>query len=150
MSLTRNTYNTSGIKSYKDNEVNTMSPGKLIVMLYDGAIRFLTIASENISNYKKYDFVNENVNRAHDIINELISSLDMEKGGDISKNLLSLYLYVKSRVLEGNVQKDPALIKEAIKILSELKSSWEEILKKEAGSQNATGSLPRKGLSIQG
>lgn len=149
MSLSKSTYG-SGLKTYKDNEVTTMSQSKLIVMLYDGAIRFLKIAEENIDNYKKYDYVNENLKKAHDILNELLSSLNMEEGGEIAKNLFNLYVYMKQRILDANVKKDKSIVKEVIKLLSELKASWEEVSKKDSSSTVMPSASKGAGISIKG
>ncbi|MCB1156629.1 MAG: flagellar export chaperone FliS [Leptospiraceae bacterium] len=150
MSLYRNTGYKSGYDTYKSNEVSTQSPAKLIVMLYDGAIRFLKTASDNM-NYKNFDVVNNNINRAHDIVDELISSLNVEEGGEVAQNLLSLYIYINKRIIEANVNKDREIISEVIHILGELKTAWEEILRKEGSLSSKTPVTPGKtGFSIQG
>lgn len=91
--------------SYKKTEINTANQGKLIVMLYDGAIKFLNIALENMS-IETYDIVNNNIVKAQDIITELLLSLNMKEGGEIAGNLFNLYMYFKKKLLEANVQKD--------------------------------------------
>lgn len=149
MSYARKNPMSSGHNAYKQNEVDTTSPGKLIVMLYEGAIRFLTTASENV-DFKKYDFVNENVQKTHDIIDELISSLNMDEGGEVAKNLLSIYLYMKQQITDGNLKKDPKPFKEVIKMLNELKQAWEEIQKKESTTRTSAPVTRPGGLSIQG
>ncbi|MFN3245729.1 MAG: flagellar export chaperone FliS, partial [Leptonema sp. (in: bacteria)] len=75
---------------YKDTEIQTADQGKLILMLYDGAIRFLNIAIDNM-DYRKYDIVNNNIIKAQDIITELMLSLNMDQGGEIAKNLFNIY-----------------------------------------------------------
>lgn len=135
---------------YKSNEVSTMSQGKLIVMLYDGAIRFLKIARENMTP-KKYEIVNNNIIKAEDIITELISSLNFEAGGEIAQNLLSIYIYIKNRLLEANTQKDPSIIDEVIQMLGTLKEAWEDVAKRESTlNKPAPSTDPSSRISIQG
>jgi flagellar protein FliS len=112
---------------YQANQVETADPRQLVIMLYDGAIRFLDKALINIQNFKKYDEVNQNILRAQDIITELMVSLDMEKGGEIANNLMSLYSFMKKEILNANIQKEGAGIRSVIKMLKELKSAWEQM-----------------------
>jgi flagellar protein FliS len=132
MALQKNPYD-----QYKQTQVNTASQGKLIVMLYDGIIRFLTIAIENMEP-KTYDIANNNIIRAQDIITELISSLNMEKGGEIADNLLSLYIYFKKRLLEANMQKDSEILKEVIAHTQTLRDAWNEISANETVNDKST------------
>ncbi len=148
MSLARKSTYNSGYDPYKSNEISTMSQGKLVVMLYEGAIRFANTAIENMTP-RKYEIVNRNIIKSQDIITELMTSLNMEEGGKIAEDLLSLYIYMKKRLLEANVQKDSKILKEVVRILSELKGSWEEIAKKE-GTVAVPSSPRTSGISIQG
>ncbi|TGN13417.1 flagellar export chaperone FliS [Leptospira ilyithenensis] len=148
MSLARKTGAYSGYNEYKANEISTVSQIKLIVMLFDGAIRFLGIAMDNM-NPRKYDVVNNHIIKAQDIITELLLSLNMEEGKEVANGLLSLYIYLKKRLLEANMKKDKQIVEECIKILTELKTSWEELEKKEVTSpQNST--VRPTGISITG
>ena len=133
--------------SYKENEISTMSQGKLIIMLYEGAIKFLTIAIENMTP-RKYEIVNRNILKTQDIISELMTSLNMDDGGKIANDLLSIYIYIKKRLIEANIEKNTKILQEVIKLLAELKSAWEEIQKKE--SSLSTQSPKSSGISIQG
>ena len=93
------------ILHYRETQIKTASKGKLIVILYDGLLRFLDIALENIPK-KKYDVVNNNIIKAQDIITELIMSLNMD-AGDISQKLFSIYTFFNKMLIEGNMKKDP-------------------------------------------
>ena len=139
----KNPYN-----QYKQTEINTANQGKLIVMLYDGAIKFLKVALENM-NIKTYDVVNNNIIKAQDIITELLLSLNMNDGGEIAKNLFNLYLYFKKRLLEANIQKNSEIIEDVIGHLAALRESWEKISSKESPAD--TGTAAKKGsFSIEG
>ncbi len=133
---------------YKDTEIQTADQGKLIIMLYDGAIRFLNIAIDNM-DFRKYDIVNNNIIKAQDIVTELMLSLNMEQGGEIAQNLFNIYAYLKKRLIEGNIKKDPEILREIIKHLSNLKSAWEEAIKK-VPVKPAVSERQASGFSITG
>lgn len=133
---------------YKQTEINTANQGKLIVMLYDGAIKFLNIALENM-DLKTYDVVNNNIIKTQNIITELLLALNMKDGGEISINLFNLYLYFKKRLLEANIQKDPEIIKEVLVYLKEIRESWDKISSKETPADSVN--IAAKGsFSIEG
>ena len=117
----------NGYEQYQVNQVETADPKQLVVMLYEGAIRFLEEALANIDNFKKYDLVNNKILRAQDIITELMVSLDMDKGGEIADNLLSLYLYMKKELLEANIKKERESVERVIKMFRELLDAWKQI-----------------------
>ncbi len=110
---------------YKETQVKTANQGKLIVMLYDGAIKFLKVALDSLPN-KKYDTVNNNIIKAQDIIAELMLSLNFEVG-DFANKLYGLYSYMNKRLVEGNIKKTTEPIEEVIRYLVELKDAWEQI-----------------------
>lgn len=143
MALANRDFYNNAASSYKQNEILTASKGKLIVMLYDGAIRFLQVAIDNMSP-AHYDLVNTNILKAQDIVTELMLSLDMEKGGEISKNLFSIYAWMKKRLIEANIQKDAGILKEVLGNLSTLKDSWEEV------ASSNEGQKPVSNLNAQG
>ena len=144
MALSRN----NSYEAYKDTEVTTATQGKLIVMLYDGAARFLRIALENM-NHRTYDVVNTNIIKAQDIITELMVSLNMDAGGEIAANLFNLYAYMKKRLIEANINKDPALVKEVLGYVENLKSAWEEVAKKEpARAESSMAKSREQGMSF--
>lgn len=109
-------------------QVTTTTPGHLVVMLYDGAITFLEQAKEEIKarHYAKKGIL---ISQALDIIAELDSSLNTEKGGEIAHNLHRLYMYCNSRLLMANLKMDTTLIDEVIGILSSFRSAFAEISK---------------------
>lgn len=123
-------YPNYGSSAYKAISVNTASPAKLVVMLYQGAIRFLKQAQEDIRT-KDFAQKSQSVDRAVAIIQHLQGTLDMEKGGKISLDLDRLYTYVTSRVFEGSAKLDLRAFEEAINLLTTLLSGWEEIAQKE-------------------
>ncbi|HOK01068.1 MAG TPA: flagellar export chaperone FliS [Spirochaetota bacterium] len=141
--------NTNPYSQYKQTQITTANQGKLIVMLYDGAIKFLNIAIENM-NPRTYDVVNNNIIKAQDIITELLLSLNMEEGGEIAKNLFSLYMYFKRQLLEANIKKDPEIIKHVLKLLKELRDAWDQISATEARSDRNANIGAKGSFSIEG
>ncbi|MBN2508937.1 MAG: flagellar export chaperone FliS [Spirochaetales bacterium] len=118
------------VNAYRETEIKTAGQGKLIVMLYDEAIKQLGTAIHGLENEtKELDKVNASIIRAQDMVTELSTSLDFERGGDIAHNLFSLYMYFNSRLLEGNIRKDVAPLKEIRSHLSSLREAWSQISK---------------------
>lgn len=116
------------IAHYRETQIKTASQGKLVVILYDGLLRFLDLALENLP-IKKFDVVNTNIIRAQDILSELSMALNMN-AGEISKKLLSIYSFLNMKLIEGNVQKDPEPIRFVRKMVYELRESWNKIANK--------------------
>lgn len=116
------------LKSYKETRIKTANQGKLIVMLYDGAIKYLNLALDNMDETDKhYDEISNNIIKVQDIVTELMVSLDFERGGEISKNLFSLYVFMNRQLLEANVRKSINLLGEVKALLLELRSAWAEV-----------------------
>jgi flagellar secretion chaperone FliS len=123
-------YSTYGSSAYKEISINTASPAKLVVMLYEGAIRFLRQA-ENDIRIKDIAKKSQSVDRAVAIIQHLQGTLDLDKGGQVAFDLDRLYTYITSRIFEGSAKLDLKAFEEAIQLLTTLLSGWEEIARKE-------------------
>lgn len=117
------------VQEYQKGAVNGASPLQLVIMLYDGAIRFMEAGKYGIE-HKDLELQNQNLQKAQRIVMELMSCLDMDKGGEIAKNLLALYSYVLNELVEANVGDKTEPIDRCIKILCELRESWVEVEKK--------------------
>jgi len=115
-----------GIGAYQQTAIDTQSKGRLIVMLYDGAIKFMKLAIRDLEA-GDYAGKGQYINRAQDIINELNAVLDMEAGGEIAQNLRKLYLFMSRRLSEANTKRDPQIIREVIGTMEELNQSWKAI-----------------------
>ena len=118
-------------KSYKAQSVQTASPGKLVLMLFDGYLWFTT-AAKNAFNEddltKKNEGINNNLIRAQNIVTELQSSLDMSVPGELPGTLYRLYDYVLHQLQQANLQKKSENIDEADKVITELREAWAEML----------------------
>ena len=115
---------TDGYQKYKQVEINTASQNRLVVMLYDGAIKFLEEACKSMDKKHGTEQVHNNIVKAQEIIYELLSSLNYE-AGEIANRLASIYTYMNQKLTEGNVSKTKPPVLEVIKYLKELKSAWE-------------------------
>ena len=115
-----------GIAAYQDSAVTTQSKGRLIVLLYDGAIKFMKLAIKELEA-KNYEAKGRYINKAQDIINELNAVLDMNAGGEIATNLRKLYCFMNKRLSEANIKRDPKMIREVIELMEELNQSWKAI-----------------------
>ncbi len=113
-------------KSYKKLQVETASPIGLVVMLYDRAIVLLNKAKNEISE-KQYEAKGHTLDKASDIIFELLTTLDKDKGGEIASSLANLYNFVLREIMNANSKLNTKSLDNAVKILSELKESWESI-----------------------
>jgi flagellar protein FliS len=139
-------------KVYKETQIETASPVKLIVILYEIIINSIEQAKSYMVE-KKYDLVNKELSRAQDGIIELIAALDFERGGDIAKNLYSIYLFCSRRLFEGNIEKNPQMLDEVKNILSNLKEAWEKIstmVSEETTTQSQSTKEPTKSIDIEG
>lgn len=115
-----------GITTYKNNAIGTQSSGQVIVMLYDGAIKFLRQAIAAIEAQQDAE-KGECINRAQAIITELNICLDMEAGGEIAQNLRKLYNFMSVHINEANTKRDPQRIRDVIACLSDLNEGWKAI-----------------------
>ena len=128
-----------GYETYKTNDIETASQLKLIVMLYSGAIKFAHLAIEAIEN-KNIESANNNIIKTQNIISELLSSLDF-KAGSIAEDLTGLYIYIHRLLVEANIQKNTAPIKESITLITNLKNAWDDLLAKENTSAKNTSNI---------
>jgi flagellar secretion chaperone FliS len=114
-------------KEYKKNQIINADQAKLILMLYDGAVKFINRALELIPKKKASNIeeIHKNIVKAQDIITELTSSLNMD-AGDISHRLFSIYMYINQRLIDANIKKNEEPLLEAKKYLLELREAWEK------------------------
>ena len=114
------------IDTYKQNTVESQTPGRIVVMLYDGAVKFLHKAIEECEAGNP-EAKGEAVGRALDIIVELDSVLDMEVGGEVAENLRAMYAFMTRHINTAHINNDVAMFKEVITLLEELNDGWKAI-----------------------
>jgi len=126
------------LNQYKRSNIETAGKLDLIIMCYERAIQLLAQSKDHL---REKEFVKKahKVKKVLDIISELQGCLNMEKGGQIARNLDSLYSYLTKRLLVGDIRKDSAVYDEAIRILSELKEAWQTIKSEEDQVEDVYG-----------
>ena len=127
-------------KEYRHNEIATSSQGKLIVMMYEGAVKFVNLAIEGVDN-KDLSKKGIYINKAHDIINELSLALDMKKGGEIAQKLESLYQFILHQLTLANIKSDRKALESILNVLTPLLEAWTKLLTK--GKNNNTNNTPQ-------
>lgn len=137
---------------YKKTNVSTASQGQLVVLLYEGAVKHLTFASNlfdknGVVAPKNIEALNDNLQKAQAIITELQVSLDMNAGGEIARNLMSLYVYFNSELMSANINQDKSRIDFVLKMMSELLDSWRQAASSTANTYSAAA-VPA--LNIEG
>ena len=116
----------NGISAYQNSTITTQSKERLIVLLYDGAIKFMKLAVQELEA-RNYQAKGKYINKAQDIINELNAVLDISAGGEIAANLRKLYGFMHRRLSDANIKRDPQMIQEVIQLMEELNQSWRAI-----------------------
>lgn len=115
----------NGYNQYQQNQLLTASPAKLLLLAYDGAIRFCRIASEKMAE-NKLEEQSININKALAIVSELMSTLKEDVDPLLCGRLKSLYCYVVEKLAFANMNQDQTQLGEAIKILLQLRETWAE------------------------
>ena len=127
--------------AYKKASVNTLDQTKLIIMLYDGAIKNASFAVEHMKS-GQIEKVHDCLIKTKNIVTELMATLNMDRGGDIANNLQSLYSYMFSQLIEANMNKKTEPVVVVIDLLKELRAAWTQInskKKNDAKRQNTPG-----------
>ena len=123
---------------YRQIAAQTAPPGQLVLMLYDGALRFLERALTGFDHTdpcERNSTINNNLQRALDIVRELNCCLNTEAGGQLAQTLRDLYDYMERRIVESNLKKRRAGVDEVIIHLKELRNAWATMLANQGQSQ---------------
>jgi flagellar protein FliS len=138
---------------YKKTSINTRSRGRILLMLYDGAIRFLEQARVAIDQ-KRPDLRGERISRAHAIISELNLTLDHEVAPELCANLERLYLYMLNQITDANRTSDAQKLDLVIDLLKDLRGAWQEAVQQAdngaAPEPGAPNPDPRSTLQVKG
>ncbi len=135
---------------YSQVQIQTATKGKLIVLLYQGAIRFMRkaiLAMERRDMEAKGDCLI----RAQDIVLELLYAIDhqmLDSGNELARNLQRLYLYSYRRLVEANIRIDPKAVEEVIGLMGNLLEAWEQVVAGEP--QSAAASTGGQSLALTG
>jgi flagellar protein FliS len=112
-------------QAYRDSAILTAPPERLLVMLYDGANRFL-IQGATALRAGDLTVMNERLRRAEAIVTELRQTLDMSQG-QVATNLESIYAFCQRLLLEARLKQDPEKIEQVAKLLRELRDAWDQV-----------------------
>lgn len=118
--------------SYRQIATQTAAPGQLVLMLFEGAIRFLDRAHSGFGvedPAEANEAVNNNIQRAQEILHELSMALNLREGGELAATLKGLYEYMDRRLLEANIRKEEDGVVEVRDRLMVLKNAWGEMLR---------------------
>ena len=121
--------------SYRQVALQTAAPGQIVLMLFEGAIRFLERAEGGFGMddpAEANQTIHNNVQRTQEILHELNMALDIQSGGELAQTLRSLYEYMDRRLLESNLQKKSDGIVESRRHLSTLRDAWAEMLQSQS------------------
>jgi flagellar protein FliS len=130
-------------QKYKQTSIQSASREKLLLMLYEGAIKFVKLAIV-AAEQKNIAERGMNLGRAYDIILELNNTLDHKVGGEIARNLEQLYMFMTEQLTKANITGDPQYLRNCLRILETLHEGWVkavEQLKKE-NSEKSVGEKP--------
>jgi len=125
-------------RAYRSAAVMTASPGQLVLMLFDGALKSLAIAQEAFkrpaSDWQRLEVINRQLLKAQSILAELQGGLDMQNGGEFAKTMHGLYNYHMRRLFEANVRKQVEPVLEVERLLREVRDAWAEMLSRRDGT----------------
>jgi len=114
---------TAPTAAYKQQSILTATPGQLVVMLYDGCLRFLHQGALAMREGNLAE-AGTRLSRAEAIVDELMSTLDMEKGGVIASRLQGIYVFCIRHLMEARLERDADKVDGVGQLLSELRDSW--------------------------
>ena len=144
-------YNSQAAAAYKETSVKTASPGSLILMLYTEGIKEINLAISKMRvpkiPAKDIEAINNHIIKAQEIITELMAALDMDIGGEIAANLLSIYSYFNQQLLTANLKKDYKPLVDVSSMMQELHDVWKQIIESQPVPQNSEVSV---GVNIAG
>ncbi|WP_342537071.1 flagellar export chaperone FliS [Sporosarcina sp. FSL K6-3508] len=120
--------------AYQNNSVTTSTPGELTLMLYNGCLKFIQQGKMALEE-GKLEEKNVAIQKAQAIVTELMLTLDTSY--PVAENMLVLYEFVNSRLIDGNIKNDPALFDEALGIIKEFRDTWKQVIQVNRSKQYA-------------
>jgi len=134
---------TSPYEQYRSTQIETASPERLLIMLYDAAIAALSVARVAVASRHREE-ANRAFQKAQAVISELQGSLDLN-AGEVARNLFALYDYFNRRLIEANLRQDQGILDEVLGHLRDLRQTW-----KEASVLNASAGRPVNLANVSG
>lgn len=127
-------YGNNAYNVYKNNSINFASKEQLLLMLLDGAVKFAKIARQAILD-KDIKKAHENIIKTQNIYYELMTTLDVNQGGDWAKNLMGIYSFIVEKLVESNMKKDVKILDEIMPLIEDVRVTWNEAYKVSKGSK---------------
>lgn len=141
------------VNQYLTNTVQSASPEQLMLMLYDGAIRFISLAIQAIEN-GVIDKRAYYINKTSAIVSEFAATLDHSMNPKLAEDLDALYSYMLKRMMEANLQNDTAPLVEVKQMLADLRGTWAQAIdinkqemREAAGVEPVAAGTPYKPLA---
>jgi len=119
----------NAFQKYKNTAITSASREKILLMLYEGSIKFVKRAIKACED-KNIAERGLNIGRACDIVMELNNTLDHKVGGELSANLEKLYVFITDQLTKANITGDPKYLQDALKILETLNEGWVQAIEK--------------------
>lgn len=120
-------------RAYQNQSILTASPGQLVLLMYDGALRFMAQARAGFAleadNPRRIESINTALLRTQAILQEMRANLNMEAGGEVAENLDRLYDYHLRRLMQSNLRKDEEPLIEVEGLVRTLRDAWAEMLR---------------------
>jgi flagellar protein FliS len=120
------------VAQYRSNQVQTASPARVIVQFYDGALKFIRLASQAIEA-RDLAAKGTHLSRAHAIVSELRANLDPTRAPELCAELDRLYVFVLDAITEANIKADSKPLPPAIKVLEQLRGAWAQVADEPTG-----------------
>jgi len=127
---------TKPYQTYQNNAVNTASGGELTLMLYNGCMKFIKQAIKDM-NEKNYEAKNRHIQKAQNIIQELLITLDPNV--EISKQISPLYDFMLFHLREANIKNDAEKLEEVLELVTEFRDTWKQVLLKDRKAKYSQG-----------
>lgn len=121
-------YGNNAYNAYKTNSVNFASKEQLLLMLVDGAVKFVKIGRQGIEE-RNITKAHSNLVKTQDIFYELMSTLDVSQAGEWGQNLMSIYDFIVRKLTEANIKKDVKIVDEVIPLIEDIRDTWNETYK---------------------
>ena len=121
-------YTANAYSTYKNNSINYASKEQLLLMLLEGACKYVKIGRQAVED-KDIKKAHENLVKTQDIFYELMATLDISKGGEWASSLYNVYDFIVRRLVDANIKKDVVILDEVIPLIEEIKDTWNEAYK---------------------
>ncbi|HOS93856.1 MAG TPA: flagellar export chaperone FliS [Armatimonadota bacterium] len=122
-------------QNYRRTAVETASRGRLILLLYDGLLRFLEQARTELAERKPKE-AHFALIKAQNVLSELMASLDLDQGGEIARNLLAIYEFMFMQLVDANFRKSAEPVDEVVDLVRTLREAWDRAVSEETADRN--------------